>query len=546
MKDVILLTKILFKSSLANSKNFKKGFGKIVLFGMLYLYLASIVGYISYQSINSLLIFGQEKIFLNLSFICATIFTIFQTIFTSMNILFFSKDIEALLPLPIKPYKIIMSKFNCLILSQYIMYSILIVPILLVYGILTKALYSYYLLSILVIILLPIIPVVVTCFLVMIIMKFTNIIKNKEVVQYLTVAITIIFVIAIQFFMSNTSGDITNVELANNLIESNIKLQKMQDILINTKPAIEIMVNHSNIKSIINLGLLIIETISIYVIISFISSKIYTKTVKRVTSNGIKKNKKTNLEKNIRRQNIRDSYIKKEFIGLNRNPIFFMQCVLPSLIFPLIFILPIIFSITGENGEDFIELRNLISNSINTNMGICISLITIDILFIFNFISITSISRDGNNSNFMKYIPISYEKQCLYKIMPGILLNIFPIAYVIIFLKIFTVVRIKMLLYLIIISMLINTLNNFVMIIIDLKNPKLDWMTEYAVVKQNLNMLFQAIIIMFEIGIMVAIFNIFSNIDIITIVIVLLLTLSIIGVKRYIKNNSIKLFKKIL
>lgn len=178
--------------------------------------------------------------------------------------------------------------------------------------------------------------------------------------------------------------------------------------------------------------------------------------------------------------------------------------------------------------------------------GIVLSISIVQFLFMFNFIALTSISREGNNSNFMKYIPISYEKQCLYKIMPGILLNIVPIFYTIIILKLAIDINIITILDIIVLTMLINIINNYIMIIIDLKNPKLEWISEYAVVKQNLNMLFQIIIILFEIGIFILSLRFFSTSQEITIFFSIMILILIFAIKKYISKKNIKLFKKII
>jgi len=95
MKDIILLTKILFKGSSNRQKNSKSrsSFGKIILFGLLYVYLAGIIAYISYEAINALIEIKQEAVFLNMCFIGILGISFIQTLFSGLNILFFSKDI---------------------------------------------------------------------------------------------------------------------------------------------------------------------------------------------------------------------------------------------------------------------------------------------------------------------------------------------------------------------------------------------------------------------------------------------------------------------
>ena len=551
MRDIILLTKILLKGSFnQNKKNGKKGLsiGKIVLFTLLYAYLAGLVGYISYEAIRSLMEINQEAIFFNICFVGMIGMTIIQTVFNSLNILFFSKDIEYLIPLPISPIKIIMAKFNCLIISSYIISAIVILPVLVVYGVLLKLGITFYIVGLLVLLLFPIMPVILTSIVVTIIMKFTNIIKNKDMVQYITVFITLIFVIGIQMLSSSgSSNEITNEELAKMLLETNGLVEMYSNYFITLKPINNALLNYNSLNGIINLIVLFLETAVAYIIGGIITSKMYIKAVTSLQTQGIKKSRKISKDKDYNEKTQLRSYLKKEFINLTRNPIFFMQCILPPILFPVLFSFPIFVSLKEGGEEGILEVQNLIAENIETQMGILVSLAVIAFCFMFNFISVTAVSRDRNNSTFVKYIPINLEKQCLYKTIPGMILNMIPLIYFLVIIKIIVpIVSIKILLYISVASILMNIFNNYCFIIVDLINPKLEWITEYAVVKQNVNMFFQIVIILVQMGVIALIaFNI-SNIEALVIIISLIYILGMYLIRKYIIKNQVKLFSKIV
>lgn len=547
MKDIILLTKVLFKGSIntkgkVGKKNY--GFGKILLFIFVYLYIAGLIGYISYQSLTSLIQINQPAVFLNICFIGILGMGIIQTIFSSLNILFFSKDTEYLIPLPIKPIKIVMAKLNCLIISQYIIELVVILPVIILYGYLLNLSISFYIIGLLVMLMFPIIPVILTAIIITLIMKFTNIIKNKDMVQYISVGLTLVFVILVQFLNSPNTA-VTDEELGNMLVETNGLIKVYSDIFITIDPAINSLINYNNLNGIFNIVILFLETISTYIIGSLIISKIYIKTIIKTMSSGIKKGKRINKEKDFYVKSTIKSYVKKEFINLNRNPIFFMQCILPSILFPFIFSIPVFLSFKDMSIEDINMLKDLITQSICEPIGISICLAIIMFLFMFNFISITSISRDRNNANFMKYIPIDLRKQCIYKVIPGIILNVVPILFFTIALMLLIPIEnIKIVLYILIGAGLLNVFNNYLMIIIDLKNPKLDWITEYAVVKQNINMFFQIGIILLEIGIVIFLGFKITNLEMFILVISFIYVFGIYLISKYLYKS--KLFRKII
>lgn len=547
MKDVFLLTNILLKGSKGEVTKNKNSKLKIFGYFIIYIYIAGVVGFISYEAINSLKLINQEAVFVNLGFTAVLSFILMQTLFTSINLLFFSKDIEYLLPLPLKPQKIIMAKLNCLIINEYIICSILLVPILLMYGIIMKLSLFFYVLSLGIILLIPILPVVIVSLVITIVMKFTNIIRNKDFVQYVTVALSIILILGVQFLSVFGNEQITDVQLANMLIEANGLVEVYSKFFITLKPIMQCILNYYNIQGIFNFVILIAESFVAYFVITSIMAKMYIKTVTNTSIATTGKNKKNVAKKYLFKKNkVSISYIKKEFKILIKNPVFLMQCVIPSILFPLIMILPTYMSFKNTNSE-MLDLKYIISNATNTTTGIATIISVIIFFFLLNFISVTAISRDGKSATFMKYIPIKLEKQCFYKIMPGIILNTIPVIYVIAFLKIIVPqIENYHLLYIILTTTLINIYTNYMLILIDLKRPKLHWTTEYAVVKQNMNMLFEMIIYVFEIIFILILGNLFKTIEIFILTVTFVFIFLLIKIRSYLYNNEIKLFKKII
>lgn len=544
MKEIILLTRVLLKNALNKISDKKSGkIGMIIIYILAFGYLAGCFGYISYECILTLSEINQEVLFLKLAFSGIIVFAVIQTLFTSLNLLFFSKDIENLLPLPISPLKIIMAKINCLVVSQLITASVILFPALIVYANILGCNILFYLVSILVVFLIPVVPVTISAFIVVIVMKFTKVIKNKEAVQYISVFLIMLFVIAMQF-LAGTSEEknVTNQELANDFLSNSATIETSSNILVTTSSAINAITNYNNIEGLKSLVILLLETAIVYYVVCKILSKTYIKTAIKFISMGTKKNKKINLSKDVISDKIWKTYLKKEFKILVRNPIFFMQCVLPSILFPVIFSIPLLFDNSVQ------ELKSAMNSFgvINSKEGFGVSLVLIILLYTFNFIALTAISRDGKDSLFMKQVPISLDKQIFYKILPGIILNIIPAIYLLVVEKIlFTSLDVKMIIILFVSSFIVNIFNNYLMILVDLKNPKLNWTTEYAVVKQNINMLFQFVIYLIEIGIVIGICAI---LDLVSAQITIILTFSfgILLVRKYINKKQIKLFNKII
>ena len=92
----------------------------------------------------------------------------------------------------------------------------------------------------------------------------------------------------------------------------------------------------------------------------------------------------------------------------------------------------------------------------------------------FIYISITAVSRDGENAVFMKYIPVSLYKQYMYKIIPNIIMNIVTIIITLGMAEYLLNLPVITLIALFVVATIMGILQSIAMIIVDLKRPKLN------------------------------------------------------------------------
>ena len=166
----------------------------------------------------------------------------------------------------------------------------------------------------------------------------------------------------------------------------------------------------------------------------------------------------------------------------------------------------------------------------------------------FIYVSITAISRDGKSAVFIKYIPVSLYKQYIYKSIPNIIMNIITTIITLIAVKLIINLPIITLILLFIISTIINLVQSILMIIIDLKRPKLEWDSEYAVVKQNLNLVFPVILSMINIMIIAILGFLLNTINVYIGLVIVGIIFGIITyiINRYLYKNQYNLANKII
>lgn len=550
-KKVVALTKVFLKNSFQNTKTSndkkKSKMANTLIYIFVFIYLGAIVGFFSHNLISGLVGIHQEAIFLGLFFLIIAGFIMFQCIFSCMNVFYFSKDIEFVLPLPISAKEILMSKFNVILITEYIMELIIGVVPLIIYGILTSAGILYYLTALVFLFVFPILPLLIVSFIVMIIMSFAKFTKKRDTFQIIGTIIAIVFAIIISMTTSNTN-EITEEQMMQNILNANGMVTMVQDYFITLKPTINALTS-TNILTVLLETLKVIGiTACTYIIFILLGQKLYFKgAVGNLVGGKTKQNKKINVEKAYEQNKIGLSYIKKELKILFRNPIFFMQCVLPAILMPVLMIGLTLFA--GNSDEAKVELKSLLSNNVYNTISVCALICVTQFFNMMIYISATAISRDGLNAIFIKYIPVPLYKQFIYKAMPNIIISAIPILIVLgIFFYIMPQTSIIFLIAIFVVSMILNIIQSYINLMIDLRKPKLEWDTEYAVVKQNMNLIFPMVFGLLSIGIIALVGFLLNKIDY-RITLSLLFVLFVIVaylIDRYVYKNQINLFKKVI
>ena len=530
------LTKIFVKDFYQSTKIVDKETKKLNK-KSIYLWILVLLGiamiYISYKAIHWFVLAEQPELFINIYVPLLIIFLMFQIAIICTNIFFFSKDIEFILPLPVSSKELLISKFNVILLMTYITEMLFGIPLIL-YGFLNFTSFWYFFNLILVLILLPIVFVAIIGLIAVIFMRLFNFIKNKIMLQNI---ISIILIICLLFIEDSLISNFSNLQQPSIFITPIINLLIEKDIFIKIKSSFV---------------LFSIDILSLFIFV-FISKKIYLKIILNSitsTKRKLKRVEKKKVKIENKNSKIWKSYIKKEMKMLLKKPVFFMQTVFPvvMILVTMIMIANIFIPAidTAIENDETIKV-GLASLEFNSEM-ICVILGILQCLFSLSSISLTAISREGKNAIFMKYIPVSYYKQFLYKNVLQVVLNII-VSLIILFIIYYYIPKIGLLniLLIFIISIFINLINSYLMLLIDLKRPYLNWTSEHSVVKKNDNKSFQYALTIILILVYMYLSNIFKNVNvIITLIIeIFIFMITFIIIDRIVKKKSNQLFNNI-
>ncbi len=553
MDKVIKLTKIFLKNSFSNMDArmgiSTKSKNKILIYGILFLYFAGLIIFLGYNLLDGLIAIHQETIFVGMILFMIFGLAIIQTIFSSINILYFTKDSEYLLPLPLKPYQIILARTNVMLIAEYVIIFLIGFIPLVMYGILTGAGIVYYLTMILAVILVPILPVLLISMLVMFIMSFARLTKNRNRFQLFATLLVLAIIIAISISTSGMKQDLTNEEMAQMVVQANGMIELVKGYVPTVDYLMEALTTNSLFTAIVEVLKTLGITIIGFIVYMLIAQKIYFKgLVGNLFGGGASSSNKEINQKEYRNSKLYKSYVGKEFKNMARNPVFLMQCLIPAILIPIIMVV-VVYTGLNSDGMGLEQITQMVQQMpTNTFFIACIILGVIQFFTMFIYISITAISRDGENAVFMKYIPVSLYKQYLYKIIPNIIMNIVTIIITLGMAEYLLNLPVITLIALFVVATIMGILQSIAMIIVDLKRPKLNWDSEYAVAKQNLNLVFPVLLAMVNIVILVGCVYLLKDINVyigIGIIGILYIAATVIT-NKYLYNKQYELADKII
>lgn len=542
LKRILSLTGILIKTNIGASMA-KQSIGKKKIFTILLLvfaygYLTFISGAFSYGAISTLMIVNQHSAFISLVCLINIVSSLFETFITSSNVLYFSKDNDYLLPLPFQPFEIVASKINTLLVFSYFSEVFFGLIPLIVYGYLTKASFLFYIFMIIVLIVIPFVPVFLATLVMMVVMLFVNMSKHKSLFQTIGIIMVMVTTMSISIYMTNNTGSQEDLLVVLNQV--NGLAQSLYPYFPTLKFASEALIN----ASFVSLLLLVLISAVSYVVMISVSNRIYFKGVVGSSSTGSYSKRKVE-KKDFVKGSLALSYVAKEFKCLIRKPVYFTQCVLPSLI------LPIIMTVTFSQavGVDELVADSSQITIFDKSGQITFSVLVLICIFMsmYTYISITAVSRDGSSATFMKYIPLPFYQQLVYKCIPDILLTFVPN------LMMMTVVaaKLKLPVLAVVLALVIFLIfavgRSFFGVIIDCKKPRHNFTSEYQVVKSNPS-IFYDIVYNFVLLIPSALsLMILSDLPLLVIFLINLLFHAGLsyGFYRYIREKDFKLAQKI-
>ncbi len=417
MNNYLSLTKVFLKALSMSKVNGKK---KIIfyffLLSVLFLIFIPFIlfcGVFVYGMTNALKEVGYGTIGFELMGFLISIFTFVFSFNVILNQLYFSDDIECLLPLPIKPVMIVASKFTSCFVAENIMQFLLVLVSVFGYSLAMQLPLPNLLFSLIGIVTLPIIPMVYCSIISLFIMSFTKFIKNKETIRKIGIFFVLLILLLFGVGMSTLQQFNFDTYVESFALGNHKFLEVMRVIF----PHISLFVkSFTNMDVIASIEYVLVNVVALGVFFG-LAHFLYLDSVIELSSKDTKPSGDTlKLIENSHSKSIFTSYFTKELKILFRSPAFFINCILINFIWPVFAY--VIYKVTLSD-YSLAKMRILVSDgNVKVSLFILLTVIGVSILLpALNSIAASSFSREGKHFSFLKYIPVRYRIQWRVKVL---------------------------------------------------------------------------------------------------------------------------------
>jgi len=434
-------------------------------------------------------ILGEMPVAVGLVLNIGSILVFFFSLIAAPALFYFAKDVEYVLPLPLKAGQVIGAKFLVALAFEYII-SLAVIGTMFVAlrdflpaGVLTFN-------SIVTVLTLPILPLVYSTILVMILMRVTRLGRNPD--RYTLFVGILALVVAVGFSMYAGQALTIDPDVFTELLMGEpVFITTLNTVFISNGFAARafgstVIFGGALHNQVINLAI----TAAAVAVFFLLAKALYFQGVIGLAESGAPTKKMTleDISKNTKGQSKFISYLVKELRLLFRSPTAFINCILAAFIMPILVAISIVPLM--RSGE-LDELLYLIDFSNPTAAAMALTIMCALGFLIGGMVSITStaISREGRSLFIMKYMPVSYSTQLNAKAVSGLVVLIPALIFMLIPMQVLFQAPTWLFIGGVLLTLPGVVFVNYMGLYIDLLRPKLVWDTEQAAIKQNMNAL---------------------------------------------------------
>ncbi|NTV88921.1 MAG: hypothetical protein HGA22_00925 [Clostridiales bacterium] len=431
---------------------------------------------------------GHPEIILTMAFMAAQVVILVFGLFYILGAFYFSKDIEMLVPLPLKPYEVITGKFAVVMVNEYLTAFPFLLPPVLIYGIGMGEGVFYWIKALILILLAPAIPLIIGALFIMLLMRVVNLRRNKDLFAIIGGFAGLILALGINMFFQNIPYE-KGTDYLQNLLASKYGL--IEAIGSKFPPSIwaTLGLSQPGLAGFAQFLLFVAVSLLMLVMMLWLSNQVFYKAL--LAGQEVSRKKKVLDGNEMRKQYERQSspvmsIVAREWKLLLRTPLYVINGLTGVIMGPFMVIV-LALTKAGARDQSGIEMMEAIKNpeyAVYVALGgLALALFTAGM----NVVASTSVSREGQNFWIAKMIPVTGRAQVLAKFLQGFMISALGVIVTCIALVVFPGFPVTTLMMIILIGLLGSVPMVALSLAIDVLKPKLIWNTEQEAMKQNMN-----------------------------------------------------------
>ncbi len=418
MNSILLLTRLQIEQSLggvrAAIEKRTGANGAMAGAALIALMLLGGVGWLGYSAFDVVGNIGLAKTLYNVLFIACGMLTFTFSLPTVLGSFFGSSDINDLLPLPVSPFAIVLSKALGILTTSYLWTFLTIAGPLAGWGIAAGASYRYWVVYVLAVIFAPLMPTAYAGTLSILVATVFRRIRRKDAITTLTTVMTLGVSIGM-YFVSNS------MRLSEGVANALGSMSESVGSVVMAFPAYGFAVYAFVHPDPLGTWLFVLLSLLSFGIFVLVSRLLYLRIVTSLSSSGGKA--ETYSSEAAQGQTpVFKALLTTEVRKIVRNS----SVLINYVVYPLI-ISPVMFGVMLFN-DSIKELLEKLSTfgDVTTNFAgfVLLSFMAFAALCACsNKIPATGVSREGSNWTHMKFIPVPLSAQILAKVLPGFVIN---------------------------------------------------------------------------------------------------------------------------
>jgi ABC-2 type transport system permease protein len=452
---------------------------------------------------------GQERAILTLGLLAGQLLILLFGIYYIISAFYFSRDLEMLIPLPLRPSEVMISKFAVIVINEYLTVAAIVLPVVITFGVMAKGGVGTWVNTVLVYAALPIIPLAIVSVLVVAMMRFINVSRKKDILILVGSIVLIAASLFLQVGLGRSRGPQANPEaIAAFFTSPDSLLNRVGSKFPPSVWATKAVAGGFSGEGLANLALLLGVSLAFFAGIVVMSEKLFYRGLVGLGETTGKKRRLTRDEMSRRVSSGRRAgaaVFAREWRIMNRTPIFLLNGVLVVIIVPVIFVLMATMG-SGKGGSgggsDLSAILNTMTST-NPLYVILAAALFMTICGSLNGTSSSTFSREGAQFWISRVIPVAPREQAAAKFLHSYIIAMLgvvtasAVAAIVLHLKAVHLAAAAGL------ALVAGVLLTAVGMIIDLARPLLDWTNPQKAIKQNLNVL---LAMLADIGILTAVF----------------------------------------